>query len=177
MPAAAAAAADADLAAGLGARFDHFAVATRRIRDALPLWRDAMGGRFTIGADNAEIGWRTVRLEFSGAPCVELIEPLAGSTFLDSFLRRNPGGGLHHVTFYVADVKVAFARLSARGFEPFGADERWFQLFVHPRLAGGVLLQLMNPSVMAAQPSHPGNMTLDDVLAGAGFQGTGIPSP
>ena len=29
----------ADLAADLGARFDHFAVATRRIRDALPLWQ------------------------------------------------------------------------------------------------------------------------------------------
>jgi methylmalonyl-CoA/ethylmalonyl-CoA epimerase len=167
-------AAHADLPADLGARFDHFAVATRRIRDALPLWRDAMGGRFTIGADNAEIGWRTVRLEFDGAPCVELIEPLGGSTFLDSFLRRNPGGGLHHVTFYVDDVKAAFAHLLARGYEPFGADDRWFQLFVHPRLAGGVLLQLMNPSVLS---SDPRKMTLGDVLAGAGFQGTGIPSP
>jgi methylmalonyl-CoA/ethylmalonyl-CoA epimerase len=167
-------AAQVGLAVDLGARFDHFAVASRRIRDALPLWRDAMGGRFTVGADNAEIGWRTVRLEFAGASCVELIEPLAGSTFLDSFLRRNPGGGLHHVTFYTDDVEAAFARLSVHGYEPFGADERWFQLFVHPRLAGGVLLQLMNPSVLSAQPR---SMTLDDVLAGAGFLGTGVPSP
>jgi methylmalonyl-CoA/ethylmalonyl-CoA epimerase len=164
----------ADLAADLGARFDHFAVATRRIRDALPLWRDALGGRFTIGADNAEIGWRTVRLEFEGAPCVELIEPLGGSTFLDSFLRRNPGGGLHHVTFFVPDIKAAHAHLSARGYEPFGADEQWYQLFVHPRRAGGLLLQLMNPSALSAPPRK---MTIDDVLAGAGFQGTGIPSP
>jgi methylmalonyl-CoA/ethylmalonyl-CoA epimerase len=169
-----AATAPADLAVSLGARFDHFAVATRRIRDALPLWRDAMGGRFTIGADNAAIGWRTVRLEFDGAACVELIEPLGGSTFLDSFLQRNPGGGLHHVTFYTDDVEAAFARLSVGGYDPFGADDRWFQLFVHPRLAGGVLLQLMNPSVLAESPR---DMTLDDVLAGAGFQGTGIPSP
>jgi methylmalonyl-CoA/ethylmalonyl-CoA epimerase len=169
------AAAYADLTAGLGARFDHFAIATPRIRDALPLWRDALGGRFTIGADNAEIGWRTVRLEFNRASCVELIEPLGGSTFLDSFLRRNPGGGLHHVTFLVADIEAAHAHLSARGYQPFGADDQWYQLFVHPRLAGGVLLQLMNPSALSA---HPGTtMTIDDVLAGAGFQGTGIPSP
>lgn len=168
-----AASAQADLVVDLGARFDHFAVAARRIRDALPLWRDAMGGRFTVGADNAEIGWRTVRLEFDGAPCVELIEPLSGSTFLDSFLRRNPGGGLHHVTFYTDDVEAAFTHLAARGYEPFGADDRWFQLFVHPRLAGGVLLQLMNPSVLSSSSLE---MTLDDVLAGGGFQGTGIPS-
>jgi methylmalonyl-CoA/ethylmalonyl-CoA epimerase len=143
-----AASAQADLVVDLGARFDHFAVATRRIRDALPLWRDAMGGRFTVGADNAEIGWRTVRLEFAGAPCVD--------------------------TFYTDDVEAAFTHLAARGYEPFGADDRWFQLFVHPRLAGGVLLQLMNPSVLSPSPLE---MTLDDVLAGGGFQGTGIPSP
>jgi methylmalonyl-CoA/ethylmalonyl-CoA epimerase len=168
-------AAYADLAADLGARFDHFAIATRRIRDALPLWRDALGGRFTVGADNAEIGWRTVRLEFSHASCVELIEPLGGSTFLDSFLRRNPGGGLHHVTFLVPDIKAAYAHLAACGYEPFGADDQWYQLFVHPRLAGGVLLQLMNPSALSAHPLK--QMSIDDVLAGAGFLGTGIPSP
>jgi methylmalonyl-CoA/ethylmalonyl-CoA epimerase len=127
----------------LGATFDHVAIAGRRIRDMLPLWQDTLGGRFVVGADNPEIGWRAVRLELAGVWCLELIEPLAGSAFLDRFLRGRPEGGLHHVTFLVDDVRAAFEWFTARGYEPFGADREWFQMFVHPRRTGGVLLQLM----------------------------------
>ena len=80
------------LPAELGASFDHVAIAGRRIRDMLPLWQDTLGGRFVIGADNAAAGWRAVRLELGGIWCVELIEPLAGSAFLDGFFRRHPSG-------------------------------------------------------------------------------------
>jgi len=54
------------LPAGLGASFDHVAIAGRRIREMLPLWRDMLGGRFVVGADNAATGWRAVRLELGG---------------------------------------------------------------------------------------------------------------
>jgi methylmalonyl-CoA/ethylmalonyl-CoA epimerase len=167
---------EAGLAAEIGATFDHVAMAGRRIRDMLPLWQDTLGARFVVGADNPAIGWRTVRLELGGIWCVELIEPLAGSAFLDSFLRRHPEGGVHHVTFLVDDVQVAFERFAARGYEPFGADEEWFQLFVHPRRAGGVLLQLMRRREAHGTPDHAA-MTVQDVLAGRGYRGTGVPSP
>jgi len=162
----------------------------------LPLWQDALGGRFVIGADNASTGWRAVRLELGGIWCVELIEPLAGSAFLDGFFRRHPSGGMHHVTFLVDDVRAAFSRLASRGYEPFGADEQWFQVFVHPRQAGGVLLQLMMRQAGEGRDDGPGTaggsaagdgrdagagpaggMTLEDVLAGRGFRGTGLASP
>jgi len=161
----------------LGATFDHVAVAGRRIRDMLPLWRDTLGGRFVIGADNPEIGWRAVRLEVGGTWCVELIEPLPGSAFLDSYLRHRPEGGLHHVTFLVDDVRAAFERFAARGYEPFGADQEWFQMFVHPRRAGGVLLQLMRRYAADGGASERPAMTLEDVLAGRGHRGTGVSSP
>jgi methylmalonyl-CoA/ethylmalonyl-CoA epimerase len=165
-----------DLPAELGATFDHVAIAGHRIRDLLPLWRDTLGGRFVVGADNAATGWRAVRLELGGIWCVELIEPLPGSAFLDGFFRRHPAGGLHHLTFLVDDVRAACERLAAGGYEPFGADEQWFQLFVHPRQAGGVLLQLMARQPAGAAAGPPA-MTLGDVLAGRGFNGTGVSSP
>jgi len=172
---------ESDLPAELGATFDHVAVAGPRIRDLLPLWQDTLGGRFVIGADNPEIGWRTVRLELGGITCVELIEPLPGSAFLDGFFRRHPAGGLHHVTFLVDDIRAAFDRLTIRGYEPFGAGEQWFQLFVHPRNASGVLLQLMRRRTAlpanAAGPAERPRMTLEDVLAGRGYNGTGLASP
>jgi methylmalonyl-CoA/ethylmalonyl-CoA epimerase len=166
---------EAGLADELGATFDHVAVAGRRIRDMLPLWRDTLGGRFVVGADNPEIGWRAVRLELGGIWCVELIEPLPGSAFLDSYLRHRPEGGLHHVTFFVDDVRAAFERFAGRGYEPFGADHEWFQMFVHPNRAGGVLLQLMRR--MSHGQDYRSVMTVEDVLAGRGYRGTGVSSP
>lgn len=168
-----------DMAGDLGATFDHVAIAGRRIRDMLPLWRDTLGAKFVVGADNPEIGWRAVRLELAGVWCLELIEPLAGSAFLDSFLRSRPEGGMHHVTFLVDNVQAAFERFAARGYEPFGADLEWFQMFVHPRRSGGVLLQLMRRAHGRGSggdgPVRP--MTVEDVLAGRGFRGTGVSSP
>ena len=167
---------EAGLAGEIGATFDHVAIAGRRIRDMLPLWQDTLGGRFVVGADNPEIGWRAVRLELGGIWCVELIEPLAGSRFLNSYLRRHPEGGMHHVTFLVDDVRVAYERFTARGYEPFGADEQWFQMFVHPRHAGGVLLQLMRRYPKGSRTDRAA-ITVTDVLAGRGHNGTGMPSP
>ena len=168
---------EAGLADELGATFDHVAIAGRRIRDMLPLWRDTLGGRFVVGADNPEIGWRAVRLELAGIWCLELIEPLPGSAFLDSYLRHRPDGGLHHVTFLVDDVQAAFERFAARGYEPFGAGEEWFQMFVHPRRAGGVLLQLMRRRQAHGGGAERQAMTVEDVLAGRGHRGTGVSSP
>lgn len=175
----------AGLADELGATFNHVAIAGRRIRDMLPLWRDTLGGRFVVGADNPEIGWRAVRLELAGIWCLELIEPLPGSAFLDSYLRHRPDGGLHHVTFLVDDVRAAFERFAARGYEPFGAGEEWFQMFVHPRRAGGVLLQLMRRAHGQDDGGDGGHgsrvggrvITVEDVLAGRGYRGTGVSSP
>ena len=149
--------AGAGLARELGATFDHVAIAARRIRDMLPLWQDTLGGRFVVGADNPETGWRAVRLELSGVWCLELIEPLAGSAFLDSFLRHRPDGGLHHVTFLVDDVRAAFEWFTARGYEPRGDGAR----------GDGA----ERPA--AERPA----MTLEDVLAGRGHRGTGVSSP
>jgi methylmalonyl-CoA/ethylmalonyl-CoA epimerase len=167
---------EAGLAGELGATFDHVAIAGRRIRDMLPLWRDTLGGRFVVGADNPAVGWRAVRLELSGVWCLELIEPLPGSAFLDSFLRSRPEGGMHHLTFLVDDVRAAFERFAAHGYEPFGADQEWFQMFVHPRRSGGVLLQLMRRQAAQGRADRLG-MTVEDVLAGRGYRGTGVSSP
>jgi methylmalonyl-CoA/ethylmalonyl-CoA epimerase len=168
---------EAGLAGELGATFDHVAIAGRRIRDMLPLWQDTLGGRFVVGADNPAVGWRTVRLELGGIWCVELIEPLPGSAFLDGFLRNRPDGGVHHVTFLVDDVRTAFRRFAERGYEPFGADEEWSQMFVHPRRAGGVLLQLMRRRAHGRDGHGSLVMTVEDVLAGRGYNGTGLSSP
>lgn len=130
---------------GLDATFDHVAHATRSIKASLPIFRDLLGGRFVGGGENPMTGFRSIQLVYAGGGRVELIEELEGSSFLQSFFRKNPDGGLHHVTYKVADIEVALERVRQAGIEPFGvftAEPRWQEFFLHPKVTGGTLIQI-----------------------------------
>lgn len=165
-----------DLAAPpIDARFDHVALAVPRIVDALPIYRDLLGGRFFTGGDNPRLGYRGVQLTIPGGK-VEILEPLEGSDFLRTFLAGRPHGGLHHVTFTVPDLHDAITELERAGFTVHGestADARWQEVFVHPKSANGVLVQFAQTGPgYGADP-----FDLERVLAGHGNQGNQQPSP
>jgi methylmalonyl-CoA/ethylmalonyl-CoA epimerase len=121
--------------------FDHVAVAVYRITDALPLFRDLLGGR--PGDSGAGSGFTFQQLTFPGGT-VELLEPRGEDSFLHRFL-ANRGPGLHHVTFKVDGLPEWAARLRAAGYTVVGEryeTPEWRELFVHPKSGHGVLVQL-----------------------------------
>jgi len=173
----AAAQVEADLGADIGAKFDHVALAAPRLRDLIPLWVDLMGGECIGGEDNARVGYRTVQVAYSGRIAIELMEPLAGSTFFDKFFQKNPSGGVHHITMNVTHHELAYERLTAAGYTTFGLsydNPTWHELFVHPRIAHGVLLQVARHPQEEKERS---TFSVEDHLAGLGPQSTGTPSP
>lgn len=146
-----------------GAVFDHAAHAAPRMADLLAIYRDQLGGELLYGGDNARVGYRGVVLGFQGGGKIELLQPLPGSTFLDSFFARHPLGGLHHLTFRVADLADAIDRARDGGFDVIGEnhdDPNWREAFLHPRSAGGVLIQFVQ-----APDGHPARMAADAVAA------------
>ena len=157
----------AALPTDLQAYFDHAAHAAARIRDLLPLYTEQLGGRFLYGGDNPRVGYRGVVLGFAGGGKVELLEPLAGSSFFDSFFARHPAGGLHHLD-------VPRGRRAPRdrprprgGLQIVGVNEdepEWREAFVHPRSGHGVLVQFVesNPDYPRLAPGQ----TLESTLAG-----------
>ncbi|WP_433431686.1 VOC family protein [Nonomuraea sp. CA-141351] len=164
---------------GLEVSFDHTAVAAPRIRDLLPIYSNLLGGRHLGGGgDNRVAGYRTLQLTYPNGGKVELMEPLAGSTFFDSFFELTRGrGGVHHLNFHVADLSAAVTMLTARGYRLHGLnqeDPRWREVFLHPKEAHGVLIQLAQPGPRGPDETRP---TLEEVLAGLGRNGNGIPSP
>jgi methylmalonyl-CoA/ethylmalonyl-CoA epimerase len=166
---------------GLEVTFDHTAVAAPRIRDLLPIYQDMLGGRHLGGGgDNREAGYRTLQLTFPGGQGakIELMEPLPGSSFFDSFFELTRGrGGVHHLNFHVNDLDAAVARLTGRGYRLHGLnvrDHRWREVFLHPKEAHGVLIQLAQAGPHASGEHRP---TLEEVLAGLGRSGNGVPSP
>jgi len=162
-------------AAGIRAAFDHVAVAAPRLRDLLPIYHGLLGGQYIRGGDNARTGYRALQLSYANGHRVELMEPLGGSTFFDSFFARSPAGGLHHVTFKVDRLEEALDAARSAGLQPVHVrldDPAWRECFLHPREAQGVLIQFAESNAPLTMPG-----SVDQVLAGKGNNGTGVPSP
>jgi len=146
-------------------RFDHVAVALRKIKPAVNLYRDALGGEYLMGGDQAD-GWRWVQFRYPGGGKVELLEP-TGDGFLSRFLDKR-GEGLHHVTFKTDDIEAAIAQVRARGYElvDVNLDEpAWKEAFLRPSGAHGTLIQIAQSADcddVAAQRLQPSN--LDELL-------------
>lgn len=95
-------------------------------------------------------GVRVRMLRGGPGPALELLAPLADAgddAPIARFLARR-GPGLHHLAFAVPDLGAAMARLAAGG-APFvdAAPRVGFGghrvAFLHPRWAGGVLIELV----------------------------------
>jgi len=151
---------------GIHAYFDHAAHAAPSARDLLPLYQDILGGRFVYGGANPRVGYRAFVLEYAGGGKIELMEPLPGSSFLDSFFARNPRGGLHHLTFKVRDLRQTMARARDAGYALIGAyldDEHWREVFVHPRSGNGALIQFVEPDPFG-YPGRGSGGSVEEVL-------------
>ncbi len=126
-------------------RIDHVSIAARSIEERAEffgkLFGMELGGRF----DQPEDGYNGVELRIPGSDTKwEILEPAGEDSFVERFLAQR-GPGVHHVTFEVEDIEEAARELRAMGIEPFGMRvvSDWNkELFIHPRDAGGVLIQL-----------------------------------
>ena len=125
-------------------RIDHIGVAVTSIEEARGLY-EALGLEVTAVE---EVPAEGVKVAFipCGESSIELLEPTGPDSPVARFLERR-GPGVHHLCFGTTDVKADDARLRAAGLrvlreEPTrGAGGCWVQ-FVHPKSAGGVLLEL-----------------------------------
>ena len=140
---------------------DHVAVAVHSIKDALRLYRDALGGEYLMGAEGGDT-WRWVQVRYPGGGKVELLEPL-GDGFLSRFLDRH-GEGMHHMTFKTDDIAAAIAHVEGLGYELVDVsldDPHWKEAFLRPSNAYGTLIQLAQPSGSdeeAARHLRPSNL-------------------
>jgi methylmalonyl-CoA/ethylmalonyl-CoA epimerase len=127
---------------------DHVALAAADTSDALRFLTGELGGTILFGGQ--AIGFRPMQV-WLGSPAgdgmpVELLEPWAvdKNDFLARFVARH-GGGPHHLTFKVADLPRALARMSGAGFHPVNidlSDPEWKEAFLMPREAHGTVVQL-----------------------------------
>jgi methylmalonyl-CoA/ethylmalonyl-CoA epimerase len=161
-------AATAAATAALVQRFDHVAVAVWDLAEAVPLYRDLLGGELISGGDDDRLHIRTLQLRYPPGVKVELMQPLREDSYLAAYLRRH-GPGFHHMTCFVADVAEAAQRLTAAGFETVDTatgNPWWRETFVRPSSGFGTLIQLAATDLEWTRPVVPEGATVEDVLAG-----------
>ncbi|MFK4823923.1 methylmalonyl-CoA epimerase [Paenochrobactrum sp. BZR 588] len=128
-------------------RLNHVAIAVPDLGTAIKLYQDTLGATVTAPQALPEHGV-TVAFIDVGNTKIELLEPLGEKSSIQSFIDRNPSGGMHHVCYEVADILQARDQLKAEGARILGDGEPKIGahgkpvLFLHPKDFNGTLIEL-----------------------------------
>jgi methylmalonyl-CoA/ethylmalonyl-CoA epimerase len=129
---------------------DHVGVAVPDLDAAMTFYRDMLGMRVVHEETNEEQGVREAMVAAGdGETQVQLLAPLNDSSTIAKFLDRS-GPGLQQLAYRVTDVEAVSAVLRERGLRLlYDAPRRGTAgsrvNFVHPKDAGGVLVELVEP--------------------------------
>ncbi|GGQ38701.1 methylmalonyl-CoA epimerase [Couchioplanes azureus] len=134
-------------------RIDHVGIAVADLDEAITFYEQTFGLRCVHQETNEEQGVREAMVaadaDGTGAR-IQLLAPLRPDSAIAKFLDR-AGPGLQQLAYTVRDVEAASAALRARGLrllydEPKRGTAGSRINFVHPKDAGGVLVELVEPA-------------------------------
>jgi methylmalonyl-CoA/ethylmalonyl-CoA epimerase len=133
---------------------DHVGVAVPDLEAAKAFYRDTFGMETVHEETNEEQGVREamVAVGDSGS-CIQLLAPLDETSTIARFLDRH-GPGVQQLAYRVTDLEAVSAVLRERGVRLlYDVAKRGtagsLVNFVHPKDAGGVLVELVEPAMPA----------------------------
>ena len=130
---------------------DHVGIAVADLDEAIAFYRDTYGMRVLHEEVNEEQGVREAMVGVGDSTsCIQLLAPLSPESTIATFLDRN-GPGIQQLAFRVEDVEHVADVLRSRGLRLlYDAPRRGTSdsrvNFVHPKDAGGVLVELVQPA-------------------------------
>jgi methylmalonyl-CoA/ethylmalonyl-CoA epimerase len=140
-----------DIATHLFTCIDHVGVAVPDLDAATAMYRQKFGMEVVHEETNDEQGVREamVAVGDSGS-CIQLLAPLNEDSTIAKFIGRS-GPGLQQLAYRVTDVEQVSAVLRERGVrllydEPRRGTAGSRINFIHPKDAGGVLVELVEPA-------------------------------
>ena len=135
---------------------DHVGIAVPDLDEALTFYADTFGLHSVHEEVNDEQGVREAMLAVGDSgSCIQLLAPLSDESTIAKFLTRN-GPGIQQLAYRVTDIDAVCATLRERGVRLLYEDPKRGTSdsrvnFVHPKDAGGVLVELVEP---AADQQH-----------------------
>ena len=130
---------------------DHVGVAVRDLDEAITFYRDTYGMTLAHQEVNEEQGVREAMMAVGGSGShIQLLAPLSPESTIAKFLDRS-GPGVQQVAYRVEDVEAVSQVLRDRGLrllydEPRRGTSNSRVNFIHPKDAGGILVELVQPA-------------------------------
>ncbi|HEY8301430.1 MAG TPA: methylmalonyl-CoA epimerase [Jatrophihabitans sp.] len=132
-------------------QIDHVGIAVPDLDEAIAFYRDTFGVRSVHEEVNEQQGVREAMLAVGdGSTRIQLLAPLSPQSTIAKFIDRN-GPGVQQVAYTVTDIEKVSDTLRTRGLrllydEPRSGTAGSRVNFVHPKDAGGVLVELVQPA-------------------------------
>jgi methylmalonyl-CoA/ethylmalonyl-CoA epimerase len=131
-------------------KIDHVGIAVPDLDAAIAFYADTFGMVSVHEERNEEQGVREAMLAVGdGATRIQLLAPLNEDSTIAKFIDRN-GPGVQQLAYTVDDIEAASADLRGRGLRLIYDTARRgtsnsLVNFIHPKDAGGVLVELVQP--------------------------------
>ena len=142
--------------AALFTAIDHVGVAVHDLDAAIAFYRDTYGMTLVHEETNEEQGVREAMMSVgTSGSCVQLLAPLTPQSTIAAFLDRS-GPGVQQVAYRVVDLDAVSGTLRQRGLRllydaPRRGTANSRVNFIHPKDAGGVLVELVEPATSPGQ--------------------------
>jgi methylmalonyl-CoA/ethylmalonyl-CoA epimerase len=126
-------------------RIEHIGIAVKDLNAAEELYQKLLGApsykRESVESEGVITSFFQV-----GPNKIELLESTRPDGPIAKAIKKR-GEGIHHIAYEVDDIRAEMARLRAEGFtllndEPKRGADNKLVCFVHPKSAGGVLVEL-----------------------------------
>ena len=130
---------------------DHVGVAVADLDEAIAFYRDTYGMTLAHEEVNEEQGVREAMMAVGDSGShIQLLAPLSPESTIAKFLDRS-GPGIQQMAYRVEDLDAVSATLRERGLRLLYAEARRGTAgsrvnFIHPKDAGGILVELVEPS-------------------------------
>jgi methylmalonyl-CoA/ethylmalonyl-CoA epimerase len=134
---------------------DHVGIAVGDLDAAIAFYERAYGMALLHEETNEEQGVREAMMAVGDSgSCIQLLAPLTPESTIAKFLDRS-GPGMQQIAYRVTDIEAVCATLRERGLRLlYDAPKRGTSdsrvNFIHPKDAGGVLVELVEPAATAA---------------------------
>ena len=126
-------------------KIDHIAIAVKNLQEEIARYRDVLGLEF-LGTEAVPEQKVTVAFFKVNDVFIELLEPQSADSPISAFIEKK-GGGLHHLSLEVGDIKDAIRRLREKNVQMIDTEPRQGAhhaqiAFTHPKSFSGVLYEL-----------------------------------
>ena len=128
-------------------KLNHVAIAVPNVENAASKYKDMLGAKVSDIIELPDHGVKTIFVNLNNTK-IELIEPLGESSPIESYLKRKPEGGMHHICYAVQNTNDACKKLTDNGATILGSGKPSIGahgkpvIFLHPKNFNGTLIEL-----------------------------------